>query len=68
VLNPDFAIFDVPMDKTAILAMVLGPTCVHESVMVALRIKNQLQFHLTIGRLVAAMPPNHCLHVLAIPV
>src|SRR6266446_945194 len=66
VLNPDFAIFDVHMDETAILATILGPTRMHELVMVALRIKNQLQFHLTIGRLVSAMLPNHCLNVLAI--
>ena len=37
----------------------LVPTRMHELVMVALRIKNQLQFYLAIGRLVAAVPPNH---------
>jgi hypothetical protein len=38
----------------------------HELIMVALRVKNQLQFHLAIGGLVTAMPLNHLLNVLTI--
>jgi hypothetical protein len=65
-LNPDFAFFDIHVDETAILTTMLVPTRVHELVMVAFRIKNQLQFYLAIGRLVAAVPPNHLLHILTI--
>jgi len=32
----------------------------------AFRIKNQLHFYLAISRLVAAVPPNHLLHILTI--
>ena len=66
MLNPDFAIFDIHMDETTILAMLLVPTCMYKLVMVTFRIKNQLQFYLAIGWLVMAMPLNHLSNILTI--
>jgi hypothetical protein len=54
------------MDEAPILAKVLVPANMYELIMVTLRVKNLLQFHLAIGWLVTAMPLNDLLNVLTI--